>query len=239
MAVAHGSTDPRSAATVAALVRQVHARRTGLTVRLGFLDLSAPRLGGVLATLSQAVVVPLLLGRAYHAKVDVPGAVADAELANPRLEVTIAGVLGPDPRLEDAALHRLREAGIDPRDPGTGVVLAAAGSAHPPANEAVADVAARWARTSAWAGVVPAFACAAQPTVPDAIAQLRAAGARRIAVGSWFLAPGLLPDKVGRLARAAAPDVRIAEPLGAQHRIAELIAERYDGALHNPLALPA
>lgn len=239
VAVAHGSTDPRSAATVTALIGQVRARRAELTVRLGFLDLSAPRLGAVLAALSQAVVVPLLLGRAYHANVDVPAAVAEAELATPRLGVTIADVLGPDPRLEDAALHRLYEAGVEPHDPATGVVLAAAGSAHPPANEAVADVAARWARSSGWAGVAPAFACAAQPTVPAAIAQLRAAGARRIAVGAWFLAPGLLPDKVSRLARRADPEVRIAEPLGAQDRIAELVAERYECALRSPVALPA
>ena len=94
----------------------------------------------------------------------------------------------------------------------------------------------RWARATRWAGVVPAFACAASPTVPEAVARLRAAGARRVAVASWFLAPGLLPDKV---AREAGPDTVLAEPLGAHPLLAELIVERYDAAVRSALPRPA
>src|SRR5882757_11237984 len=72
VAVAHGSRDPRSAATIAALVEQVRVQRPDLDVRLSFLDLSTPRLPDVLAAVAadgyrQAVVVPLLLGNAFHA----------------------------------------------------------------------------------------------------------------------------------------------------------------------------
>ncbi|MDQ3990406.1 MAG: sirohydrochlorin chelatase, partial [Actinomycetota bacterium] len=70
-------------------------------------------------------------------------------------------------------------------------------------------------------------ACAARPTVPDAIATLQAAGARRIAVASWFLAPGLLPDKVTRLATKAGAAM-LADPLGADAAVAQLVADRYD-----------
>jgi sirohydrochlorin ferrochelatase len=48
--------------------------------------------------------------------------------------------------------------------------------------------------------VLPAFASQADPSVPAAVAALRASGARRIAVASWFIAPGRLPDKVAALA---------------------------------------
>lgn len=234
VAVAHGSRDPRSAATISALVDRVRWLRADLDVRLAFLDLCAPRLDAVLATVPSAVVVPgavvvpLLLGRAFHATVDVPGAVASA--ARPGLDVSVADVLGPDLRLEQAALRRLAEADVDADDPEVGVVLAAAGSVHPSANAAVAAVADRWARSTRWAGVVPAFACAAEPTVPDAIATLQAAGARRIAVVSWFLAPGLLPDKVARLATKAGAAV-LADPLGADAAVAQLVADRYDQAV--------
>ena len=73
VAVAHGSRDPRSAATVAALVDVVRAQAPTLDVRTAFLDLSAPRLPDVLAALHGAghrdvVVVPLLLGKAFHAR---------------------------------------------------------------------------------------------------------------------------------------------------------------------------
>ncbi len=229
VAVAHGSRDPRSATTVSALLARVRALRPDLDVRLAFLDLCAPRLDAVLATVRHAVVVPLLLGCAFHAKVDVPGEVSRAVAAQLGLDVAVAAVLGPDPRLDAAALRRLAEVGVSPDDPDFGVVLAAAGSQQATANAAVAAVAASWAERTRWQ-VVPAFACAARPTVPDAIATLQAAGARRIAVASWFLAPGLLPDKVARQAHETRPDAVLAHPLGPDDAVADLIAHRYEAA---------
>jgi sirohydrochlorin ferrochelatase len=238
VAVAHGSRDPRSAATISSLVDRVRSLRPDLDVRLAFLDLCAPRLDSVLSSVAQAVVVPLLLGRAYHADVDVPGAVSRAMAARPRLDVTGADVLGPDARLESVALRRLAEVGVSPVDPGVGVVLAAAGSRCAPSNTAVATVACRLAQRTRWQAV-PAFACAARPTVPDAIATLRAAGAYRVAISSWFVAPGLLPDNVARLAALADPQAVLAAPLGADDGLATLIADRYDQALQLPMACPA
>ncbi|HEY1571552.1 MAG TPA: sirohydrochlorin chelatase [Pseudonocardiaceae bacterium] len=227
VAVAHGSRDPRSAATVHALLGVVRAAAPGLDVRAAFLDLSAPRLTDVLADVTDAVVVPLLLGSAYHATVDIPGAVARATARHPWLRIRVADVLGPDPRLETAAFGRLLDAGADPDDPELGVVLTGAGSSHAPANAAVRRVARRWLARTRWAGATAAFAAAAAPDVPAAVAALRAAGARRIAVGSWFLAPGLLPDRVAALARDIDPDVLVAEPLGASAEVADLVLGRY------------
>ncbi|HEV2782221.1 MAG TPA: sirohydrochlorin chelatase [Actinophytocola sp.] len=235
VAVAHGSRDPRSARAIAGLLDVVRAKHSELDVRAAFLDLSAPRLLDVLSALHaeghrEVVVAPLLLGNAYHARVDVPAMVAEATTRLPRLSVSVADVLGPDARLETVALHRLRAA-TGPRDDGAlGVVLAAAGSSHRPANTAVSAVARRWAARHGWAGAIAAFAAAAEPDVATAIRRLRARGARRIAVGSWFLAPGLLPDRIAAKARAADPDVVIAEPLGAAPALAELVLDRYHEA---------
>lgn len=235
IAVAHGSRDPRSAATVAELMDVVRELRPDTDVRLSFLDLSAPRLADVLSTVdSAAVVVPLLLGNAFHAKVDVPGAVTAVSRRRPMLRAGIADVLGPDCRLESAVLRRLAEVGVCGGDAEVGVVLAAAGSSHAPANAAVAEVARRWSAESGWAGVVPAFATAASPTVPDAITRLRAQGARRIAVAPWFLAPGLLPDRVYRQALDCAPDALLADPIGPDLDVAELVLHRFDAAACRP-----
>lgn len=230
IAVAHGSRDPRSAATVHALLGVVRSLAPDLDVRAAFLDLSAPRLPDVLAAVradghDEAVVVPLLLGRAYHARVDIPGAVAQAVRRFPRLRVRVADVLGPDPRLESVAFRRLVAAGADPDDAKLGVVLAGAGSSQASANAAVARVAASWG----WPAMA-AFAAAADPDVPTAISALRAEGARRIAIGSWFLAPGLLPDRVARLALAAEPDALVAAPLGADAQVADIVLRRYAAA---------
>jgi sirohydrochlorin ferrochelatase len=237
VAVAHGSRDPRSAATVTALVEEVRRQRPDLDVRVSFLDLSAPRLPDVLAGVAadghrQAVVVPLLLGRAYHARVDVPGEVSRAARRHPQLDITTADVLGPcGTRLESAALDRLAAAAGRLADPGLGVVLAAVGSSHAPANAAVARVADGWARRFGWAGATAAFATATTPTVPEAVAGLRAAGARRVAVAQWVLAPGLLPDRIERTALAAGADVCVAATLAAHPAVAALVAERYTAAV--------
>jgi sirohydrochlorin ferrochelatase len=231
VAVAHGSRDPRSAATIAELLDVVRAQRPGLDVRAAFLDLSAPRLPDVLAALHGAghrdvAVVPLLLGNAYHARVDLPGLVAEAQARLPLLSVSVSGVLGPDERLESVALRRLAEAGAAP-DPSLGVILAGAGSSHRPANAAVSTVAGRWARSLGVDGVRAAFASAATPDVPTAAARLLAGGARRIAVASWFLAPGRLPDRVAEQARAADPNAIVAAPLGPDPELAALVLDRY------------
>jgi sirohydrochlorin ferrochelatase len=234
IAVAHGSRDPRSAATVHALLDVVRAMAPDVDVRAAFLDLSAPRLPDVLAAVhaeghDEVVVVPLLLGRAYHARVDIPGAVAAAATRHPRLRLTVADVLGPDHRLESAAFRRLLAAGADPADDRLGVVLAAAGSSHEPANALVRLVARGWARGTRWHAVA-AFAAAADPGMSAAIKRLRARGARRIAVGSWFLAPGRLPDRVARDALTLDPGAVVAAPLGADPDVADVVLSRYAAA---------
>lgn len=225
--VAHGSRDGRSAATIRALVGDIPG------ARVSFLDLSRPLLADVLRSLSadghrEAVVVPLLLGSAYHARVDLPALVAKAPAG---LRVSVSDILGSEPALSDVALDRLAATGADLTDPRLGVVVAAVGSSHAPANSAVARLARRWQVRHGFLAT-PAFVGgrtdAGRPDVPAAIARLRARGAREIAVASWFLAPGLLPDQVA----AQAQDAPIAAPLAPDPRITDLILRRYRQAAH-------
>lgn len=228
VAVAHGSRDPRSAATIRALVRRIAEAAPDVDVRVSFLDLSEPLVTDVLRGLvaeghREAVVVPLLLGSAFHARVDLPALVAEV----PALRVTIADVLGA--ALSEVALDRLASV-ADLHDPGLGVVVAAVGSSRAAANDAVAALARSWRARHGFRAVA-AFASAAKPDVPAAVAKLRARGASRIAVASWFLAPGLLPDRITAQARAAAPEALIAPPLADDPRVAELVLDRYATAL--------
>src|SRR5699024_10731931 len=85
---------------------------------------------------------------------------------------------------------------------------------------------------TAWSRVEVCFA-AAEPAVGDAIRRLRAGGARRIAVGSWFLAPGLLTERVRRSAVTAAPDALVADPLGSHPLLPQVIVDRYRRVLHS------
>ncbi|MFI6348399.1 sirohydrochlorin chelatase [Streptomyces sp. NPDC050560] len=229
LAVAHGSRDPRHAATVHALLGRVAALHPGLRVAVGFLDFNLPSVPGALRALAadgvrDVVAQPLLLSRAYHAKHDIPAVLRRA----PRgLRVRQADVLGPAPLLTAALERRLAQAGLDASwRSGTGVVLASAGSSDPAAGAALAGIAREWQATG-WRAVRTAFASASGPRTEDAVRLLRAEGARRVAVAPYVLAPGFLPDRIARGAREAGADV-LANVLGPAPEVAELLLRRYE-----------
>ncbi|TNY36509.1 sirohydrochlorin chelatase [Thermomonospora catenispora] len=234
VAVAHGSRDPRAAATVESLLDAVRARRPGLPVHASFLDHAPPSPDRVLQGLDAdaAVVLPLLLTAAYHSKIDLPGVLAEVRTARPRLGLRTAGTLGPHPLLIAALERRLAEAGVRRGDPGTAVVLVAAGSSDPAANAVIWSMARGW-REAGWWGVIPAFASATGPSPAEAVAALRDAGAPRVAVASYFLAPGHFADKVRAESLSAGATV-VSGVLGAAPELAELVLHRHDEALAGP-----
>lgn len=229
LVVAHGSRDPRHAATVRALVRRVRSARPGLRVETGFLDFNTPSVSGVLESLAargvrDVVAQPLLLTRAFHAKWDIPAVLSAAP---PTLRIRQAEVLGPSPLLLHALERRLYETGLTPAAKSiTGVVLASAGSTDPEALAVIDGIARDWRRTG-WCAVRPAFASAALPRTEDAVRELRAMGCARVAVAPYVLAPGFLPD---RIARGAADADVLAQVLGPAPEVARLLLDRYDAA---------
>ena len=114
VALAHGSRDPRSAATINALVAEVRAMRPDLKVERAFLDLAKPSLETTVARLArkheEIVVVPLLLTDAFHAKVDVPSAIAAAAALHPEVQIRATPILGLEPRFLEVLDLRMREA---------------------------------------------------------------------------------------------------------------------------------
>src|SRR5690242_17983702 len=115
VALAHGSRDPRSAATITALVDEVRALRPDLRVEQAFLELSRPSFQTVVDRLVKAghdeiVVVPLLLTEAYHAKVDVPSAIAAAMERHEGLQIRATSVLGLETQFLEVLDVRMREA---------------------------------------------------------------------------------------------------------------------------------
>lgn len=231
LVLAHGSRDPRHAATVHALVRRVREQRPGLRVETAFLDFNLPTVTGALESLAadgvrDVVAQPLLLTRAFHAKADIPAVLREAPR---RLRIRTADVLGPDPLLSTALERRLHEAGLRPADrPTTGVVLASAGSSDPEAIAVIAEIAREWRHTG-WCAVRPAFASASLPRTEDAVRELRAAGCERVAVAPYVLAPGRLPDRIAAGAAAAGADV-LAGVLGPSPEVARVLLARYDAA---------
>ena len=223
VACAHGTRNPTGRRLIAELALATRDLRAGLVTTAAFVDVQPPTVVDVVAGLAAdgraAVVVPLLLSGGYHVHVDIAGAVAAAE------GTVAARPLGPDPRLVEVLHDRLLQAGADPEQPRTAVVLAAAGSSDV---RSVADV-----RHTAdllqrsWAGpVTTGYGSAAQPPVPDAVRAAREAGATTVVVAAYLLAPGHFHDKL----TGAGADT-VTAPLLPDERIAAVLLDRYDAAV--------
>ncbi len=231
VALAHGSRDKRSAQTITALVDEVRALRPDLKIEKAFLDLARPDFQTVVDRLvkkgyDEIVVVPLLLTEAYHAKVDVPEAVAAATARHEGLKIRVTKILGLEACFLEVLDLRMREALKEARVRELdALVLAAAGSSDALANQSVARLARVWG-THHKLPVTAAFASSAPPATGEAVRAFRGEGRRHIAVASLFLAPGLLPDRAAELALEAGA-VAVSAPLGAHPEIARTILARY------------
>jgi sirohydrochlorin ferrochelatase len=221
---AHGSADPRSATTAHAVADEIRRQRPGLDVRPAFCEQTSPNLRDVLARSAAAVVTPLLLASAYHARVDIPALIAESGT-----DVRQADVLGEDERLLEVMHQRLAEAGVAHDDPQVGVLLVAVGSSWQAVNARTAGVAPALAAGTRWAGAVTAFATGPKPSVEAAAQRLRRRGAARIVIAPWFLAHGRITDRVAHFARDNG--IAMAEPLGAHPLVAQTVLDRFDQAV--------
>ena len=216
--VGHGSRDPRSSATMRRLADRVDRRWPG-PVRAAFLDFDAPSVPEALADLPEAIVVPALLTRAYHRRIDLPELLATVDSVT-----RVTSVLGPesadepaDPLLLQALTSQL-PAAFD------GLVLIAAGTSDASARSTVESVARSLGSTLNVPCAV-GYASASGPTAAEAVSCVRALGARRVAAASYFLAPGRLYDAAVDSARSGGV-LGVAKPLGAATELVDLILAR-------------
>jgi sirohydrochlorin ferrochelatase len=218
---AHGSADPRSAASAHDVAHTIRSVRRDVDVRVAFCEQNSPNLRDVLASATgDAVVVPLLLADAYHARVDIP-AMIDASGSGARQ----ADVLGEDDRLVHVLRQRLQHAGVSRLDPGVGVLVTAVGSSRAQANARTAMVADHLVQLTRWTATT-AFATGPQPTLAEAADVLRSRGATRLVIAPWFLAHGRITDRVAEFARTEG--ITMTQPLGAHRLVAETVLDRYE-----------
>lgn len=215
--LAHGSRHRDSSRLIDELARRT-AARSGLVVDAAYLDLCAPDLGTVAARLAtarftDAVVVPLLFTTAYHAKVDLPAAVAAAAAAS-GLGLTIAPILGTGPDVvETLATHALTFTATHPGGAGE-YVLYAVGSSDQEAVAAIRQLGVDLARRLG-TPVCTVFATGGITPLPPA-----RPGRVLIPV---FTTHGLLLDQ-------AQQQLPSAGPLGPA--LAQVVLERYRQAPH-------
>lgn len=201
--------------------------KPGLRAIPAFLDLSEPDLVTAIATARResdfdaAIVVPLLFTDAFHATVDVPTAVGNAQL-DTGVALRLSGILGMGEEVLLALEDSAARAHIAAHE---AILLYAVGSSRDSANAAVHDLARRWSERRlgpVWAG----FGTVGSPSAAEVLDRAATEG-RRIGVVPLFLAPGLLLDHVARSAVQIGAEV--AAPLGTA--LSELVLMRYLEAL--------
>ena len=174
----------------------------------------------------EIVLVPLLLSDAFTGPAGVPALVAQARAAHHDLKIIASRPVGPEAHLLSIIDRRLRDAlrarRVSELD---GLVFAAAGSTDVRSNALVARRARQWSSHHRLPCVV-AFATGSGPSTAEAIRTLRAQGRRHIAVGSWFLAPGVLYTHQAEVGTGGRRGRRVA-PMGGESEIAEVALTRY------------
>lgn len=214
--VAHGTRDP-AGAVVTERVAERARRMLGVRVAVCYADVRRPTPADALADLpGPCVAVPVFLAAGYHVRVDVP----EQLRATGRRDVLLGEAFGPDPALVAAAAERLAEAGARP---GDAVVLAVAASSDPHARADGARAARRLGRLLGGPVTLAPIVLGDRPGVAEVVARLRADGARRVAVASWLLAPGLFQRNLERCGADA-----VGAPLADHENVLDVLRTRYE-----------
>jgi sirohydrochlorin ferrochelatase len=216
--LAHGTQDTAGQATWERLRDAVAWALPAAEVRLAYADVVSPTTAEALAELpGPVVVVPAFLASGYHVRVDVPEQLA----ATGRDDVVVAAPFGPDPALVGVLLDRLEEAGAGPGDT---VVLAAAGSRDPVAQDDLRTAAALL--TARVGHEVPVgYIAGGEPPVAEVVASSAPRG-ERVVVATWLLAPGAFHRWLADAGAAV-----VAEPLGEHPDVVGVAVARYRAAI--------
>jgi sirohydrochlorin ferrochelatase len=227
----YGSNDPRVAQISHEIRAGILEIRSDLDISIAFLDHCPPSGLQVVNQLAkrgvtEAVFVPLLLSDAFQAHAEVPALLAQVQSVHPDFRVIVSRPIGPEAQLLGVIDRRLRDALRSRRVTELdALVFAAAGSPDVRSNAIVARRARQWS-THHRLPCVTSFGTGSGPSTAEAIRTLRAQGRRHIAVGSWFLSPGLLYSRQAELAVEHGA-VAVSDPMGAEPEIAEVALHRY------------
>jgi sirohydrochlorin cobaltochelatase len=255
--LAHGSRNEQAREQYKRLAEAVAARLPEVPV--GFSVLEFP--GDGLASIGEGVArqarrgarrlvaLPYFLFTAGHVREDLAGELAEAAKEFPDLELAYQPPLGVDPALLDALEARAAEgeAGLEPVDGQTALLLVGAGTSDPDANADLYRAARLLWERKCYPLVEVAFVSLTEPKVAAAIDRCVALGAARVLISPYFLNTGVLSRRIDAAAEAARsrhPDLQIGvgAEIGLHQRLLDLLVERAWAGLASPrsgLALPA
>ncbi len=104
---AHGARDPEWARPLERIAHSLAQRRSGVAVRIAYLEMMRPSLEEAVAALAdegaaRVTVVPVFLGQGGHIKEDLPRLVTAAQAAHPGLSIEAQPAIGEQPEVIEA-----------------------------------------------------------------------------------------------------------------------------------------
>ncbi len=237
----HGTRDEAGARELHTLAGRVRELDPGLRVASGFIELSPPPVTVAAADLvavgaRDVVVVPLMLLAAGHAKNDIPALLVRCRGEHPGVRFRYGRDLGLHPDLLAVVDDRLADAVPFEDRAATAVLLVGRGASDPDANADLAKLGRLLWEGRPWPLVEVCYAGITAPLVPEGLDRLWRLGARRIVAMPYLLFGGRLEARVHKQcaeSAAAHPEVevRVADHLGPDDRVARLVLARYREAI--------
>jgi len=229
--VGHGSRSGAGQEEMAALAALVREAAPQLDLRLGYLEMSEPPASVVIGELldegvDDITVVPVMLHAAGHSKSDVPAVVLQARAEHPEATIRYARPFGIDRALLDLAHKRVADVG----GLGLPLVVLARGTSDPDANAEATKATRLLAEMCDTTVAVAGFSGVTWPLVPDALDQARRLGAERVVAFAWYIATGVLLDRMkddfAAFTAASGVEVLDAGHFGAVPELAQLVLDR-------------
>ncbi len=244
---AHGTRDPEGIAQTRAFIDRVRQALPGVYVEHGFVELAEPGVSEAVAAAvghipeqlapddPEIIVAPLMLNTGGHVERDIPGFIESGRDGH---RVAYGGPLLPDPRVQAVLQTRIEQAlAVDEGRPAwraadTSLVVVNRGALNVTANAEHYRLTRYVGETLGFTAMYPCFIQVVRPSIPEALTAALQGGASKILVAPNFLFHGRLrtwlTDQV-KAWREAHPqvEIRIAEVLGPDPVIAEVLADRY------------
>ena len=237
LVVGHGSRDADGVDEFWALASTIRDAVGDLLTGFGFIELASPTVDEAIDDLvergaTEIVSVPLVLLAAGHLKNDGPAALARARARHPEVRFSLARDLGIEPGVLEITADRIRDAASAADPEKLGVALIGRGCSDPDACADLWKVSRLLADGRGLGNVEPGFVSVATPSVAETLERLRLLGTGTAVVAPFFLFSGVLRNRIYREAAAWAQDhpeveVRGADHLGPDPRLARLVLERY------------
>lgn len=237
LVIGHGTRDGAGTAEFRDFVRACAPHWPDRRVEPCFLELAdppvLPALESVIAAgVGDIVIAPAFLFGAGHIKNDVPTAIDAARARHPGVMIRYAAPLGVEPRLLrvlDDRITTVAESAVPATE--TAILLVGRGTSDPDANADLYKLGRLLWEGRAWRYVECAFIGQTRPSLGEGLARCAALGARRVIVAPLFLFTGVLLERIKRqvgeqAAHYPGVELAVAPHLGADPRLAELLAQR-------------